>query len=75
MEPFSTSVFKVLDWNNCYYHQDLHPGAAPPRIASQASTLDPSGPSYSSQPVFQTRLPETARYRSDALAPSIFRAG
>nr|KAI8725962.1 hypothetical protein BgiMline_034842 [Biomphalaria glabrata] len=50
------------------------PGAAPPRIASQASTLTPAALLLVSA-CLPDSIAETARYRSDALAPSIFRAG
>ena len=62
--------------SNCYYHQDLRPWRLQP--ASRPHLLrSPRRPSYSlghPHRLFVCFAP-TARYRPDAPAPSIFRAG
>ncbi|KAI8727599.1 hypothetical protein BgiBS90_038139 [Biomphalaria glabrata] len=71
--PISVSSLQSSRLNICYYHQDLHPGRLhqnrfPGFHAHPAALLLVSA-------CLPDSIAETARYRSDALAPSIFRAG
>ena len=73
MEPFSTSVFKVLVWIFATTTKICTRGGSTPAHAQRFRLTDGDPPTRRGVASWARYAP-TVRYRSDAPAPSIFRA-
>ena len=74
MEPFSTSVFKVLVWIFATTTKICTRGGSTRARAPGFSAHRGDPPTRRCMAPGEARIAATARYRLDALAPSIFRA-